>query len=101
MDYKRREEIFAKEALSIVDVADLMECSPSKAATLIREWKHNIEFRGKNLHLKIEGKIHVLDYYDVMGIDPRTPGDRYCKKKEVPPPVELHLNDTAKRSVCH
>lgn len=85
MDYKQREEIFSKEALSIKDVMELVGCSKDKAAVLIRNWKRNIILtKERKPRLEVEGKIHILDYFDVMNINPDTPGDRYCKKPSYP-----------------
>ena len=39
--------------------------------------------------LHIDGVIHVLDYFEALGIDPNSPGNRYATKadmKEVTPP---------------
>ena len=83
MDYKRREEIFSKEALGIKDVQEIFDCSPSKAAEMIRGWKLRLKIgQKKDLHLEYEGKIHILDYFAIMGIDPVNPGERYCKRKQ-------------------
>ena len=81
MTYQGREEIFSKEALHISDIQQLIGCSPSTAAALIREWKRKIEWSGKELRLKLDGKIHILDYFDVMGINGEDPGERYFRRK--------------------
>ncbi len=97
MTYQAREEIFAKEVLSISDIEQLMECSKSKAAELIRTWKRKLRFEGERvLRIDFDGKIHVLDYLLVMGLDPASPGERYFRKTE---DGEL-AGGTSRRSVC-
>lgn len=81
MTYEEREDIFSKEALHISDVSALIGCSFDKAAVLIREWKRKIQFSGKELRLNLDGKIHILDYFDVMGINGEDPGERYFRRK--------------------
>lgn len=81
MTYQEREEIFSKEALHISDVAALIGCSYDKAAVLIREWKTKIQLSGKPLRLNLDGRIHVMDYFDVMGINGEDPGERYFRRK--------------------
>lgn len=82
MTYQEREEIFSKEVLHINDVAKLMDCSYSEACNLIKTWKRKLEFKDKKLRLEVAGRLHILDYFDVMGINPDHPGDRYFKKRE-------------------
>lgn len=106
MDYQKREEIFSKEMISISDVMELVECSYSKAADLIGIWKKRLRYQGKTLRVEMDGKIHVLDYFDVMGIDYTNPGDRYRKQQEPSavepiPTAEQQLQITYnRRSVC-
>lgn len=105
MDYKKREEIFSKEALHISDVAALIGCSYDKAAVLIREWKRKIQFSGKELRLNLDGKIHILDYFDVMGINGEDPGERYFRRKPKEKSAgERYLEERAapstRKSVC-
>lgn len=75
MDYKRREEIFSKEALSIKDVMELTGKPYATSAEIIR----NMKLKIKSDRLGIDGMIHILDYFKAMGIDPKNPGDRYVK----------------------
>ena len=96
MDYKRREEIFSKEALSIKDVSELFGCSEGKACVLIKGWKRKLIYQDKTLRLDVSGKIHILDYMDVMGIEQIDNRERYPNTKK---PV-LQLNETARKSVC-
>jgi hypothetical protein len=72
MDYQRRAEIFSKEALTINDVVELTGKSYQTAAKIMRDWKR------KSDRLKVDGLIHILDYFIAMGIDPKEPGPRYA-----------------------
>jgi hypothetical protein len=96
MDYKRREEIFSKEALSIKDVSELFGCSTSTACRMIKNWRRKLIYQDKDLRIEVSGKIHILDYMDVMGIEQIDNRDRYPNTKK---PV-LQLNETARKSVC-
>lgn len=96
MDYKRREEIFSKEALSIKDVAELFGCSEGKACVLIKGWKRKLIYQDKTLRLDVSGKIHVLDYMDVMGVEQVDNHERYPNTKK----PDIIMNATARRSVC-
>lgn len=70
MTYAEREQIFAKEFLTVEDLMKLMDCSQSTAYQLY----HRI--LAKSDHLCIKGKIHIADYCKFFGIDT---GERYCK----------------------
>lgn len=93
MDYKRREEIFAKEVLRISDIMEMMDCSNATACNLINEWKRKLQFNGKTLRVDLAGRIHILDYFDIMGIDLEHPGDRYIKKKQYDVYDEINTYD--------
>ena len=71
MDYKRREEIFSKEALNIADVCDIFDISKSEASKKISEIKRCVGDR-----LKIQGKVHIQDYFDYYQIQDK---ERYKK----------------------
>ncbi len=71
MDYKRREEIFSKEALNIADVCDIFGISKSEACKKIQEIKRCVGDR-----LRIQGKIHIQDYFDYYQIKDK---ERYKK----------------------
>lgn len=95
MTYQRREEIFSKEALTIEDMIELTGKSYGTAAKLMRDMKR------KSDRLKVDGMIHILDYFYAMGIDPADPGIRYFKKKEpAEEPTEISEPYHANRSVC-
>ena len=96
MTYQEHEAIFSKEALSIADVQKLMDCSKSKAAELIRTWKRKLMFECKKPRIDFDGKIHVLDYLWLMGLDPAAPGERYFKNME----EKENGKPSASRSVC-
>ena len=82
MTYVEREDTFSKEVLNLKDVAKLFDCSLGKASVIVREWKSRLTIgMGKKLHLELDGKIHILDYFEIMGIDPCHPGERYVEKK--------------------
>jgi len=101
--YQEREEIFSKEALHISDVAALIGCSNDKAAVLIREWKFKIKLAGKSLRLNLDGKIHVMDYFDVMNINGEDPGERYFRRKPKEKSAgERYLEETSpkRKSLC-
>ena len=103
MTYQEREEIFSKEALSIKDVAALIECSAGYAGFLIRNWKSQLQFQGKKLRLNTDGKIHVMDYFDVMNINGEDPGERYFRRKPKEKSAgERYLEERSKarRSLC-
>ena len=82
MDYKKREEIFSKEALHISDVQKLFGCAKSTASNLIQGWKRKIQFSGKELRLTLDGRIHIMDYFDVMNINGEDPGERYFRRSQ-------------------
>lgn len=94
MDYKRREAIFSKEALSIKDVAELYECSEGKACVLIKGWKRKLIYQDIPLRLDVCGKIHVLDYMKALGIEQVDEHERY------PLASKPKTNEIARRSVC-
>lgn len=78
MTKEERENIFAKECLTIEDVEKLYEVSKNTAAAEIRKMKDNLRLKGKSLRLEIVGKIHIADYLDYIGAS----GDRYSIKEE-------------------
>lgn len=82
MDYEKREEIFSKEALTIDDVVALTGRSRQTASVLIRQWKRQVEKKNGFARIQVEGTIHVLDYFEVMRIDAKSPGPRYTKRNK-------------------
>ena len=58
-----KDEMFAKEYLSIADIAKLYGLCYNRASMLLREIKFNLEVtQGKVLRINMRGKIHVKDY---------------------------------------
>lgn len=71
MTVAERQEIFAKECLTIKDIEKLFEVDYTTASKIIREIKGKLEFRGKALRLEICGKLHTQDYLDYVGATAR------------------------------
>ena len=93
MTYERREEIFSKELIDIKELAELAGIAYSTAAQMMR----NMKRRSDRCH--IDGRIHVLDYLEWIGVDPNNPGARYLK------PDDEQLLDTiekksTRKSIC-
>lgn len=72
--YIQREQIFAKEYLDVNDFMRLFGISLPSAYKLIREVKRNSD------RLKIQGRVHIQDYFEYFDI-PDT--SRYVQPKEV------------------
>lgn len=72
--YAQREQIFAKEYLDVNDFMCLFGISLPSAYKLIREVKRNSD------RLKIQGRVHIQDYFEYFDI-PDT--SRYVQPKEV------------------
>ena len=72
--YTQREQIFAKEYLDVNDFMRLFGISLPSAYKLIREVKRNSD------RLKIQGRVHIQDYFEHFDI-PDT--SRYVQPKEV------------------
>ena len=71
---EERQEIFAKEYLSIKDVERLYDFNTQQASKFILAIKRKITVGlNKGLRLEMAGKIHIQDYLDYMGIS----SDRY------------------------
>ena len=76
MTYAKREEIFSKEYLSIVDLQELFDLEYQGAAKLMRDIKRGFEVRGQALRLDLQGKLHTQDYFEHFRI---TSIERYLK----------------------
>lgn len=72
MTMQERQEMFAKEYLSIEDMQKLFDITYPMASKMILDIKRRIEMT-KTLRLKVQGKLHIQDYLDYMGIA----SDRY------------------------
>ncbi len=101
MDYKRREELFSKEALHIADIQELFGMKYDSAAKIIRDMKLKRKIQGRMLRINVDGYIHTADYLEEIGFDPFNPGERYCKKEEKST-VDRCMDDrlTKRRSLC-
>lgn len=62
MTYARREEILAKETLTVADLAELCEIGTTSARELMQR------IRAKSDKLQLAGRIHVSDYFRFFGI---------------------------------
>lgn len=72
--YTQREQIFAKEYLDVNDFMRLFGISLPSAYKLIREVKRNSD------RLKIQGRVHIQDYFEYFDISETS---RYVQPKEV------------------
>ena len=66
MTMAERQKMFAKDYLDRFDLGKLIGVSPCEASVFIQEIKRCTRDR---LHRR--GKIHVQDYFDYYGVDPR------------------------------
>lgn len=69
-----REEIFAKDVLTIADLQILLGLTYQLASKMMRQIKFKYD------RLGIQGKIHTEDYFDYFNI---TDKQRYVIKKEI------------------
>lgn len=69
-----REEIFAKDVLTIADLQILLGLTYQLASKMMRQIKFKYD------RLGIQGKIHTEDYFDYFNI---TDKQRYVMKKEI------------------
>lgn len=67
---ERRQEIFAKDYLTVVDMQDILGLDYNTAAKIIREIKNKIKIRGGEPRIDAQGKVHVQDYLDVYKLPP-------------------------------
>ena len=71
MTVQERQEIFAKEYLSIADFEKLYDIGYNQASEMLLGMKKRIEIGLKqNLRIKIQGKIHIQDYLDCLSLPP-------------------------------
>jgi hypothetical protein len=101
MTYQEREAIFSKEALHVSDIEKLCGMKYSTAAKFIRDMKLKRKIQGKIVRINVDGYIHTSDYLEEIGFDPKSPGDRYCKKEEKSA-GERYLEERSpqRRSLC-
>ena len=69
-----REEIFAKDVLTIADLQALLGLTYQLASRIMRQIKFKYD------RLGIQGKIHTEDYFDYFNI---TDKQRYVMQKEI------------------
>lgn len=80
MTVAERQDIFAKEVLTIIDIMKLYEVEYNTASKLLCDMKRKLTVgQGKELRVEMSGKIHVLDYLDCIGAT----GIRYDVKEVV------------------
>ena len=72
MTMQEREEIFAREMLTIADIQALYLMKYQDAAKLIRDVKTDLQinskYNGQGVRLDIKGRLHVQDYLDWIGV---------------------------------
>lgn len=72
MTMQEREEIFAKDVLTIEDIQLLLVMKYQDAAKFIRTVKQALEMNPKyneqGVRLDIQGRLHVQDYLDYFNI---------------------------------
>lgn len=75
MTMQERQEIFAKEYLSIKDMEALFGVTYPQASKMITDIKKRLTVGlKKELRLNMQGKLHVQDYLDYLGVS----SDRYA-----------------------
>ncbi len=75
MTMQERQEIFAKEYLSIKDMEALFGVTYPQASKMITDIKKRLTVGlKKQLRLNVQGKLHVQDYLDYLGVS----SDRYA-----------------------
>jgi hypothetical protein len=75
MTMQERQEIFAKEYLSIKDMEALFGVTYPQASKMITDIKKRLTVGlKKELRLNVQGKLHVQDYLDYLGVS----SDRYA-----------------------
>lgn len=63
MTYEERQQLFAKDCLTIADIQSLLGLDYQSAAKIIRD------IRRKSDRLGIQGMVHVQDYIDYFNLD--------------------------------
>lgn len=66
MTLAQRREMFAKDYLDLTDLTMLLGICYTRASEIVREIKFNTRDR---LHTR--GRVHVQDYLDYYGLDPK------------------------------
>lgn len=70
MTWTERENIFAREIITISDIQQLFEIkNRTAAAEFLRSIKRKLRIDGVDLIVDLPGKIHRIDYLKWVGID--------------------------------
>ena len=78
MTMQERQDIFAKEYLSIEDICKLYDLLPPHASELMGKIRKKLTIgMNQELRLDIRGKLHIQDYLDYIGVK----SDRYSMNK--------------------
>lgn len=80
MTYEQREQIFAKDVLTIDDISLLLQISYKQASALVCQIKRNFDFQGKPVRITAKGRLHTQDYLDYFNIG--KDNLRYCKAQK-------------------
>lgn len=79
MTMQERQEIFAKEYLSIADMCKLYDILPPHASALMTKIRNKLTIgKAQELRLDVRGKLHILDYLDWLGVT----SDRYSMQSK-------------------
>lgn len=79
MTMQERQEIFAKEYLSIADICKLYDILPPHASALMTKIRKKLTIgKEQELRLDVRGKLHILDYLDWLGVT----SDRYSMQNK-------------------
>lgn len=79
MTMQERQEIFAKEYLSIADICKLYDILPPHASALMTKIRKKLTIgKAQELRLDVRGKLHILDYLDWLGVT----SDRYSMQNK-------------------
>lgn len=84
MNYKRREEIFSKEVITLDEMAELLSCDKSTACVKIKDMKRKVGDR-----LGISGRIHIQDYLNWLNLDKDVCKDRYIRPEDLEAATKL------------
>ena len=69
MTMQDRQEIFAKEVLTIADFQKLYGMTQAQASKMMGDIRKKLIFgKGQELRLDMKGKLHTEDYLDWVGV---------------------------------
>lgn len=79
MTMQERQDMFAKEYLSIADFCKLYDMLPSHASKMMCDIRTKLTIgMKKELRLNMKGRLHVQDYLDWLGVTE----DRYSMSRK-------------------